>query len=110
VQFTNQLIRSPGIPDNWEENNTEELEDFVIGLAEKDRIISEKKLEEFEKLDYNLIKNVSNLGAYNFYFLLLKGNVSVVEIGSYPAGQSTKLRRNVLYKNETSIVEVSLWK
>ena len=42
--------------------------------------------------------------------VLLKGNQSLVEIGTYPSGGSVQIRRNVIYQNEPSTIQVALWK
>lgn len=107
LQFSNQLIKSPGIPDNWELNINQTK---AIGLADRDRIISEDKLGTFKDMNYSQILSISNIGSYNFYFVLLKENKTIAEIGNYPAGESVKTRNYVIYKNETATVEVSLWK
>ncbi len=107
IQLTNQLVRSSGIPDNWE-SNISSIQ--AIGLADTDRVISEEKLQAFISLDYNATRELLNIGSYEFYFLLLKENETITEIGSYPSGQSVKLRRNVIYQDETSTIEVALWK
>ena len=107
IQITNQILRSPGVPENWEYfNKTPD----AIGLADKYNSISDKKLSGLKNLNYTDIKDLMNLGSYNFYFLLKQSNNSIFEIGDYPSGQSVNLRRYVTYKNEPAIVEVSLWK
>ncbi len=107
VQMANQLTRSSGIPTNWEKLDNSSI--LALGLADTDRIIDEEKLARFEELGYDKIREISHIGSYNFYFLLNKGNVSVTEIGQYPAGQSVSLRRNVIYQNEAATIQVSLW-
>lgn len=82
----------------------------ALGLSDYNPVLSERKVNAFKNLNYSQILNVSNLGSYNFYFLLKKGNVSVLEIGTYPSGRSVKLRRNVIYQNAQATAEVSLWK
>jgi len=107
LQLADQLLKSPGVPENWEDfNSTPDL----IGLSSKSIIISDKKLEAFKNLGYANIVNSTNVGLYNFYFLLVKDNVSIVEIGNYSSGQAVNLRRNVIYKDGVANVEISLWK
>ncbi|MBS3168401.1 LamG domain-containing protein [Candidatus Woesearchaeota archaeon] len=82
----------------------------ALGLVDKDKIINEKKLSALSKLPYEQIKNISKVQDYELYLVLLKGNQSILELGNYPNGATTKLRRIVYYQNETSTIEVSLWK
>ena len=105
VQVANQLVRSPGIPADWE-NNVAGIR--AIGLSGGDRVISEEKLNAFANLTAEQMGSL-NIGSYNFYFILIRGDNAVLEVGAYPAGQSVTIRRNVIYQNEASTVQVSLW-
>lgn len=106
VQVADQLVRSPGIPADWENNPDSEISS--IGLSAGDRIISEGKLAAFANMTAEQFASL-NIGSYNFYFVLMQGNDAVAEVGEYPAGSSVTIRRNVLYQNEVSTIQVSLW-
>ena len=117
LQITDILIQSPGDPTNWEEDTSNVN---VIGLADKDRTLSEDKLTEFLELDYNITREKMNIEGIDFYFVLKELNEGIVKIngnetktGMSPSLNSTQIilvKRFVLYDEKERIVEFSLWK
>ena len=107
--ITDTLVKSPGIPNNWEENPTTVVK---IGLAEKDRTIDEEKLLAFIGLTEDQIKNNFQIGLYNIYFIIKNVNgTAIVDKGSTPTGSITiNLARIVMYKGEPKVMEFALWK
>ena len=101
------LVKSPGQPYNWETapSTTER-----IGLAKRPLILSENKLDEFTKLEYNKQKELLNIIGYDFYFKLTSKDVETS--GNYPsdADYVVNAQRVVMYKNSTAKVELRLWK
>lgn len=73
------LIRSTGIPENWEENNVK-----VIGLAENENILNKTKVLRFINMDYNTSKRVLGIQLYDYYFKLEDLNKSIIYINQTP--------------------------
>lgn len=102
-QVSDLLVRSSGSPTNWEDNISSLK---VIGLADKDRILSTNKVAAFVNLSNDNVTKILNLENYNFYF----------KLGSYISGStpngtiSVSLRRYVIFENATEEIQFILWK
>ncbi len=106
-QTADLLIKSQGLPQNWEENPNEVK---VIGLASSDRDISEDKVIAFVNLSYNVTSKSLGLDLYDFYFQLKSVNgTKLFEHGKDPTDEVINIQRIVLYKNEKAIIELSIW-
>ncbi|MFH1751610.1 MAG: hypothetical protein ABH821_01580 [archaeon] len=78
VSTINSLASEKGFPWNWEsepENVT------VIGLVNSKRIISVEKLNAFDSLDYDLVKQKLRIENYEYYFALEQGESIILEKG-----------------------------
>lgn len=110
-QISNTLLKNPGTPTAWENYPNEAK---VLGLAYKDRVLSQDKVDAFIDLTYNDIKKLFMIDYYDydFYFAIknLEGE-SIKTTGLTPTGNYIiNLQRRVLYNNEEAIMEFSLWK
>jgi len=107
LQISDSLVKSPGTPSSWEDNASS-VE--TIGLADSDRILSEKKVNQFVNLSYN--QSLSLLSFYNFYFRLINSsNHELVTYGNKTNGTTAvSIRRYVLYNNAQTTMELTLWK
>jgi len=106
-QIMQQLITTPGVPGNWE-NNVSSLK--FIGLAYSDRIIDEAKLDSLNTINYNDLKNKMNIKRFEVFILVKQGNQAVYEIGNTTKGKTIHIERGVMYKNEPSTIQVALSK
>jgi hypothetical protein len=99
-QTADLLIKSKGVPVNWEENPTNI---DVIGLAASDRNLSTEKVSAFLNASYNITLKSLGIELYNFYFRLK--DLNGTEIAEYRnASASNKsiinIQRLVLYENK----------
>lgn len=109
-QALDVLIKSKGYPLNWETNpgNVE-----VIGLASKENVLSQKKVDAFSKLAYDNAREKLKLGPYDFQFDLNTGNpADNKSIGISPPSTEAVivLQRAVIYKGVDSNVFFKLFK
>ena len=111
--FSDFLISTEGQPTNW--NNTTVTS---IGLADSDRVLSNSKLKNLSLIEYNQSKNLFKVNILNYDYSLLitstdKLNQSIKYaygvISPNDARRVIKVSRLVIYQNETSIFQVSLW-
>ncbi len=117
MQITDILVQNPGEPSNWEDNAGSVK---LIGLADTDRVLSEKKITEFSNIDYNITREKMGISGIDFYFVLKELNEGIVKIngnetkaGRTPGLNSTQIiiiKRFVLYDEKERIAEFSLWK
>ena len=113
--ISDSLIRTPGLPDDWNTTNVQ-----VIGLASKENIINKTKINRFISLDYETSKNLLGTGGHEFYFSLNHINNTVVKneygqnitAGTYPASNASlvmPIERYVLYDRDTKKLSFMLW-
>ncbi len=108
-QAVDVLIKSSGTPGNWE---TDPSSVEVIGLASKKNVLSQRKLEEFEQLDYAVAREKLKIGPYDFQLELKTGNATEDKtIGLTPPATTAVivLRRNSIYKGADSNVFFKLF-
>lgn len=114
IQISDQLIKNPGYPTDWEYKISSDPEYVkVIGLADEDRVLSADKVEKFRtNITDDKVKDLLNIGLYNFYFIIKEQNGSaLLAKGIAPIGFNTvNLARIVTYKNQPRIVEFALWR
>ena len=102
IEITDHFVKTPGIPTSWNRTNVE-----LIGLASSDRKISEEKVQEFCNISYYEARQLLNL-AYQFYF-----SIEETECGLAPSEKAKKvvsLTRPVIYRNESTLLKLSLWR
>lgn len=75
VSITDNLLLSPGYPEDWNSSNVE-----VLGLAKTPSILDVKKVEEFFKLNQSSMAKLLGLQPNNFYLTLTK-NGRVIQKG-----------------------------
>ena len=107
LQISDLLTRSPGVPSNWE---TTPASATLIGLAEKDRILSPAKVHALTNLSYNQTKTLFNIPELDFYLLIKKNNLAIAEIGVPPTQRAVHLQRIVRYQNEKATLNIALSK
>jgi hypothetical protein len=122
-QISDVLIKTKGIPDDWEKNTGDPE---VIGLIATEKILSAEKVNAFvgsgpPQLTYEEIKNLFNINEYDFYFTINKRNPDgtkqlIANQGLVPTGRyNVNLARLIIYQGgpypgEPHFMEFSLWK
>ena len=106
-QTIQQLVTSPGMPNNWEVNISGVM---ILGLAKKDGVIDENKLNALKTLNYDQVRSLLNLKRFGMLLLIKKGNESIYELGNVSSGRTIQIERKVLYQNEESTIQLALWK
>ncbi|MFH1722843.1 MAG: hypothetical protein ABH950_09605 [Candidatus Altiarchaeota archaeon] len=111
-QAADILVKTQGLPENWENAAAMGLTVKSVGLAgDVDRVLSEDKVNAFVAMDYNYSKEIMGLGNYDYYFGLYNLNNNVInETGVSIEGQiRVQVRRVVTYKDAAAVVELSVW-
>ena len=94
------LVKTRGYPYDWNRTGAR-----VVGLADWDRTIDQKKLDEFMAMDYNLSKQAMGIGDFDYQFRLSKNNIVRGSVG----GDTALIVRRVVFYNGVDIVEFTLW-
>lgn len=106
-QISDGLVKNPGSPTNWNTTNVK-----IIGLATEDRKLSSDKVNKFINISENEVEGIFKTYLYNFSFKLktIDGD-PILSYGDPPAGiMSVSLKRYVLYEDQETIMEFTLWK
>lgn len=87
-QTLDLLVRTSGIPNNWEENGIDEAQ--VLGLAQRDRVLDSQKVSRmaewaatYRSQDYNKSKALLLTG-YDYYFGIKRGDGTVLQETGQP--------------------------
>ena len=109
-QATDLLIRSEGLPSNWEVMDIDDVN--RIGLAERDRVIDEQKLNSFKNLgaEYERVKQLLQIANYDFHFELQGADDVNAGLPCMAAAQKAVVKRAVNYKGSEAIVTFTLYK
>ncbi len=102
MQIANFLVKSPGIPNDWENNASGVA---AIGLASAPLILSEDKIVNFTYLDYERAKKIFNIRHYEFNFELRDLNNSVLFSKGLESGnESVSISRYVRFNSSNNIM------
>jgi hypothetical protein len=127
--ISEKLVRTRGIPSNWDENNV-----ATIGLADEPRVLSPSKISMFVDLmndskastnpdcagdsNYNCSKSLLGVGKYDFYITIENLNGTIISVdnktviaGRYPVEETDKLTitRPSIVNNSIVQVKLTLW-
>jgi len=104
------LVKSPGTPSNWENHSPADVNS--IGLAVRDREISEEKLTAFSNFSgsYDELRQKMGIGDVDFFFTF--DGVDDATAGLPPGGDADKVtaQRIVMYKGGSAIVTLMLYR
>jgi len=110
-QITDLMIRTPGYPENWTEENVR-----LIGLSSKDHILQLSKLNQLLSMNITQIKDKLRIRDYNFLLNITTTNNSFV-LGSLwninssmVLAQSRIILLNDSNKLERGVLKLYLWK
>ena len=122
TEVTELLIRTPGVPRDWENMNLTNI--TAIGLANVEpRILSREKIFRFVTLNYSDIRPLLGTRQYNFYFnMVYLANKTTVNISNgtmtalckqgepsgNPAFELTSRRTSIL-DDEIVIIYFTVW-
>ncbi|MCX6695373.1 MAG: hypothetical protein NTU61_03670 [Candidatus Altiarchaeota archaeon] len=107
--ISDALVRTPGIPENWEYNLTSAK---VIGLSSPAYVVQGGKIDKLASLDYDTLKKLLGVGVYEVQIVLYdKNNVKIREIGTAPS-QNTAFtaRRPVVYNGNEAFLQTTVWR
>ena len=101
------LVKSPGIPSNWESLPIDDLN--KLGIAKTDRVMSEEKINAFSSGTYEKLRSALELNAYDFFFKFT--GVDDFNAGFQPPSNANNImvERIVRYKNETGVVKLNVY-
>ncbi len=110
-QITDLMIRTPGYPENWTEENVR-----IIGLSSKDHILQLSKLNQLLSMNITQIKDKLRIRDYNLLLNITTTNNSFV-LGSLwninssmVLAQSRIILLNDSNKLERGVLKLYLWK
>ena len=114
-QVTDSLIKSRGIPPDWETQKPTVSNIQLIGLSDNERFLLEEKVKAFADeniLKDTVIKDTLKINLYEYYFVLRHINgTKIFTRGKFPAGNfAVNLARLVIYQKEPSVLEFAIWK
>lgn len=116
ARTADQLVRTAGTPDNWEEKPIAEA--TAIGLAKRDLVLDDAKVNRFIQLaadfgsgDYNETR-LRLLAGRDFYFKLGGDGAAIAETGKPPDLErlwAVDVKRIVKYGGEPAVAELTLY-
>ena len=116
IKITDVLVETRGVPDQWE-NDADKVN--VIGLVSNDRVLSNNKIEEFIDMEYDDVKKLFNIEAYDFYFRIIDSNGAIIQVDDNDAEFGNKpslsskfvitIQRVVLKGGSEVVLEFTLW-
>jgi len=119
--LASMLTQTPGVPPRWELNQTfydNPDNNFTIGLAIDNNVISRKKLSAFIRMNSsavsrgydNITEDLFKLGEYDFYMKIRKGTEVINTSGKLPKENlSATITRKVLIDGEIRNLELTIY-
>lgn len=111
TQISDNLVKSPGIPDNWETSPTNAR---AIGLANHSHILETRKVANLTALNYSTLLTRFGLEGANFFFQLTdqaKNNItSAGLLLTSNATQAAVVERNVIYNQRPAYLTFIVWR
>ncbi len=113
-QAIDTLVRTAGMPKDWQNKSIDETS--LIGLAKKDRVLDNGKVntfvewaEEYGTEDYNKVKTLL-LSGYDFHFKI--GSLeapSINQPGFWENMTAVRIKRIVNFNGEEAIAEFTIY-
>ena len=104
------LVLRPGIPSNWECRDLNSVR--LFGLVYEPFVIDLNKMNRFDSVDYNSLKNGLGLHGNEFYFLLRRDSEVLFEIGSSSnpnSNYSVGVERVVDFNGSNALLQVMVF-
>ncbi len=96
LRISDSLVRTQGIPVNWESGNPS-----VLGLASSENILDDAKIEALLAMDYNSVKSLLGIEGYQLYLALIYANSTIAKTAN-----GTQAEFGMQHVNEKIIVPV----
>lgn len=111
VQLSDMLVKSEGLPHDWETNPNATL---MVGLAHKEnckRNLSAMKVGSMVNMSYGDVKGLFG-GHYDFYLMIESVNGSLIAETGKKSGSATavSVERRVMYNDDSAILSLVLWR
>lgn len=108
MQITEILVKSEGVPGNWEFNSTETE---LIGLAYNSRNLSMNKVEAFVNMSYDESKQLLGVND-DFYFKIssIDGNILAEKGNNATGNKAVGIERRIMYNEENAVLSFMLWR
>ena len=102
------LVSTPGIPENWE---TGQANATLLGLADRDRVLSDAKVEAFFNIDYPVSKEILRLDNFNLTLKQLDGTVrkTTAVIETDEVANAVRVERRVIYNGSITLFVLDVW-
>ncbi|MFH0956738.1 MAG: hypothetical protein V1813_02655 [Candidatus Aenigmatarchaeota archaeon] len=108
LTISDALIRTPGIPADWNEANVE-----VVGLSISEGILDQQKVSMFTSMDHDVARAMIGIAPYDFYFELSDINGTVYENTTVPPDQSASIiipvDRYAIYNGRIARARLIVW-
>jgi hypothetical protein len=114
MSASDSLVRQAGVPQDWTAATV-----TTIGLASRENVLDETKLQEFLGLDGNTTKELLGIGNYDYYFDVRYPNGTIASLpggqqitkGSYPSSATAIIpaERHVIYMEDIARMRLILW-
>lgn len=111
LTISDSLIRTPGIPLDWDEGTVE-----VLGLAEDENVLNVTKVRYFVNMidtDYDRAKGLMDIGFYDFSFNVTDLNGTVYESTASQVSNTSvmviPIERYTLYNDRIVKVMFVIW-
>ncbi|MEW5996781.1 MAG: hypothetical protein AB1657_04265 [Candidatus Micrarchaeota archaeon] len=124
LALTDTLLKSPGIPGDWEAaadweewmEEEEEEEEWIptglesIGLVRRANVLEPAKVFALDMMDYNYSREVLGIGADYFLYITTVGGITVMEKGVRMENASViSVRRMALYNGTYAWVTLDVY-
>jgi hypothetical protein len=111
--LSDMLVKSCGSPPDWHKRPLD-ANVSSVGLADRDRVLSEGKFEAVEAADYQLLRDMFGLGPMQWHIMLRSPEGRELgRAGRPPAGDMADMAysssRIVAYRNQTAVLELTIW-
>lgn len=112
IETSDSMIRTGGLPDNWDSSNVR-----VIGLADDENILNKAKVISFINVPYSQARALLT-GKYNFYFELTYVNGTIIKdsgnnltAGLQPLNERfvVPIDRYVVYEDKPARMRLIVW-
>ena len=108
MTVSDSLIRTSGIPSNWNESTV-----TVLGLAESDNVLNAAKVSELVSMSYSKSRSLLDISPYEYYFEVTDINGTVYTNTSQPISPDASIvipaLRYATYNERIVKVTFALW-
>ncbi len=106
-----QLVKTPGSPSNWQELNAIDQENVnVLGFAREENVLDYEKLDRAKAMDYETFKEVMGIDAGEIYVGVRSASTEtpLYSIGSLEGDENARITRYAILNGSYVALEVVL--